>query len=244
MEHIGIEPRGVDHRPGLITASIGGFHKIVVLLLRNPGNFPVELELHPVLGGILPQGVGQPEGADDGPGGGPEGGHGLVPDIGLFLKQGFPVQNFQALHPVLQAVFIQGLELWQVLPAQAQDQGAVAPIGKAQFLGKRLHHPASHDIVFCHQGTGLGIEPGVDNGAVGLGGAAAKVIAPLQQEEGPLESGKEPGGGTAHHTAADNHSIQHFSFACLSFLYIIPKKNRKSNSKGLSKLGRRLHFVH
>ena len=54
-----------------------------------------------------------------------------------------------------------------------------------------------------------GVEARMDNGAVGLAGAAADVLLALEHEEAPLTAAEIPGDGAARHARADNDHIIH-----------------------------------
>ena len=62
---------------------------------------------------------------------------------------------------------------------------------------------------FCHQAAVRGVEARMDNGAVGLAGAAADVLLALEHEEAALTAAEIPGDGAARHARADNDHIIH-----------------------------------
>ena len=86
---------------------------------------------------------------------------------------------------------------------------AAAAIWEVQFTGQRLHQLAAAQIEFCHQAAVRGVEARMDDGAVGLAGAAADVLLALEHEEAALTAAEIPGDGAARHARADNDHIIH-----------------------------------
>ena len=210
VQLVGIHARGVHHHPGL-HIPLGGGQPPAAVHLLNAGDLGVELEFHPVAGGVLRQGEGEPEGAHDGPGGGVQGGHRLVADIGLHFDQLIPLHNAQALHPVGHAVFIQLVQGGAVVLADHDHKASVILIGEIQLLGQRGHHPAALHVQPGHERAVGRVVPRVDDGAVGLGGAAAHILLPLQHQHVRPVAGHLPGNGAAGYPCADDGNINHAS---------------------------------
>ena len=168
VQHPGIHPRGIDHRPGNQGLPFRNHQPGALFPGANLGNPGSQPELHAVLDGVLSQGHRHPEGTDDAPRRCPEGCHRGPADVGLHFVKPPGIDDLQALHSVLKAVFIKCLQSGQIRPVHAQHQRAVAPEGNVQLPGKLRHHPAAQNIVFCHQGARLGIKACMDDGAVGF----------------------------------------------------------------------------
>ena len=210
MELVGVQPGGVDHHLGL-HVPLGGGHLPAAVDLLNARDLTVELELDAVAGGVLRQGEGEPEGAHDGPGGGVQGGHRLVADVGFHPDQLVPLHDAQALHPVGHAVFIQLVQRRAVVLADHDHKAAVVLIGEVQLLGQSGHQAAALHVQLGHQRAVGRVVPRVDDGAVGLGGAAAHILLPLQHQHVRPVAGHLPGNGAAGYPCADDGNINHAS---------------------------------
>ena len=215
VDLVGIDAGGVDNDPGLKIA-LDGLDLPAAVDGHDAGDFRVKLELCAVGGGILGQGVVQAEGADDGAGGGVEGRHSLVGNVGLHLDQLFPLDDAQVADTVGNAVFVELHQVGTVILGKHDDQGAVALVMDVQILGKLLHHFAALDIELGHQGAVGRVEACVDDGGIGLGGAAADVLVPVDDEDIRLLAGQFTGNGAAGNTCADDDNIYQVTFTPLS----------------------------
>ena len=206
VEPAGVNACGVDHDSGLQVASDGPDPPAALDFL-DVGDLGVELELHAVAGGVLCQGVCQAEGTDNAAGGGIEGGDGPVGDVGLQGCQLLPLDDAQALHAVFDAVLVEPDQVGTVSLVQHDHERAVLAVVEVQLLAQGGHHLAPEDVELCHEGAVLGVVACVDDGGVGLGGAAADILRPLHHEDGCVLPGELPGNGTAANACADDDDI-------------------------------------
>ena len=119
------------------------------------------------------------------------------------------IDDLQLLHAVCHAVLIELLQTGQIILAHANDQTAVLNESEIQILRQLGHHQVALKIHFRHQRAMLCVKAGMDNGAVGLGGAAAHVLAALHYADLGLVAGQEAGNGAAGHTGADDDDVIH-----------------------------------
>ena len=206
VQHVRVHARGVDHIPGLEVPAVR-MNGPAAAASGETRYLCIEPEFHAVGISVLRQGNGHVKGADDTAGGGPQGGHGVLADIGLHFVKPFTVYNFQPLHTVLHAVFIKGLKSRHILLRHADHQGTIHLEWKVQIPGKLGHHSVAPHIHFCHKTSVGSVKARVDNGAVSLGGAAAHILRPLQNQHFSLVAGKIPGHRAAGDTGADNNYI-------------------------------------
>ena len=92
---------------------------------------------------------------------------------------------------------------------KAHHQGPVPAIGEVQLPGQRLHPAAALHVEPGLHRAGGGVEPGVNNGGIGLAGAHAHVLPLLRQTDFQLPAAQLPGHGAAHRAAADDDGIVH-----------------------------------
>ena len=215
VQHVRIDARGVDDIARFKIAVIGVDRPIAVLP-RKAGDFGIELEFHAVVKGILCQRNGQIERADDAAGRRPECGDGVFRHVRLQLVQALRIHDLELLYAVFHAVFIQRAQLRQILLGHAHNERAVHFERKIKILRKLRHHEIAFEIHFCHQASVRGVESGVDNGAVGLGGSAAHVLRLFQHQHPPLVAGQVPRDRAAGNACADDDDVvqKDSSFIC------------------------------
>ena len=219
VQRVGVYARRID--------DAACFQRAVVGLDGPPGsaavqrvqarNFGVKPKLHTVFGGVLRQRKRQAERADDAARGRPQCGDGSVRDVRLHSHQLVPFYDAQPLHAVGDAVFIELLQRGAVLVAQADDKAAAPVVGKIQFLRKGRHPAAALDVELGHQAAVGRVVPGVDNGAVGLGRAAADVLLLLYYKNFRVIPRKLPRTGAPGHARADNDDVVHIDTSCCWF---------------------------
>ena len=209
VELVGVHPCGIDHAAGLIGAVVG----LNLPAARDgvqAGDLGVKAELHAVGGGVLRHGDVHAEGAHNTGGGGVEDAHGLFGQVGLQLEDFLPVQNqLHVLDAILDAPLIQGLQVGQGILVDTHHQGAAPVERKIQLLGQVLHHLIALHVQLGHQGSVGGVVACVNNGAVGLGGAAAHVLRLLQHTDFGLVPGQLAGGGAPGHTGPNDDYVIH-----------------------------------
>ena len=201
-----VDAGSVDNDLGFVIA-LDGLYLPAAVDLLDAGNFAVELELNAVGSCVFSQSKVQAEGADNGAGGSVQSGNSVVGDVGLHGNQLVPLNDSQAFHTVLHAVFIQLDQVGTVFLADHDDQRTVALVVEVQILGQLLHHEAALDVQLGHQRTIGGVVAGMDDGGVGLGGAAADIFCALQNQDISLLTGQFAGDGTAGNTCADDDNI-------------------------------------
>ena len=208
VQFVGMHARRVDHAARLQRAA-AGLHPPAARDGPHGLHLGIELEAHAVFGGVLGKGAGQAKGADDAAGGGPQRSHRLVGDVRLQGAQFAAFHDAQPLHAVGQTVLIEFLQRRAVLIAQADHQAAALVVGKIQLFGKGRHHAAARHVQGGHAAACGGVEPGVDDGAVGLAGAAADVLLLVQYQNVRPEAAQFPGGGAAADPRADDDDVDH-----------------------------------
>ena len=172
---------GVHHQARL-KAALVGLHAPAALNRGKAGDGGIKLELYAIFCGVLGKSIGQAKGADDAAGGCPQGSHRVIGNVRLHLDQLVTFDNAQALYAVGHAVFVQLYQIRAVLLAQTHHQAAALVVGKIQFFGKGRHTAAALHIQLGHQAAVGGIVACMDNGAVGLGGAAADILLLIQNQ--------------------------------------------------------------
>ena len=172
---------GVHHQARL-KAALVGLHAPAALDGGKAGDGGIKLELYAIFCGVLGKSIGQAKGADDAAGGCPHGSHRVIGNVRLHLDQLVAFDNAQALYAVGHAVFVQLYQIRAVLLAQTHHQAAALVVGKIQFFGKGRHTAAALHIQLGHQAAVGGIVACMDNGAVGLGGAAADILLLIQHQ--------------------------------------------------------------
>ena len=121
VQHVGIDACRVDNIPRLEVALL----RVDGPALLAPGkarDLCVEPEVHTVGIGILRQSDGHIEGADNAAGRRPQGGNGVFADVGLQLVEPLGIHNFQPLHAVFHAVFIESQKPVHILLGHAYHQ--------------------------------------------------------------------------------------------------------------------------
>ena len=96
------------------------------------------------------------------------------------------------------------LQRGAVVLTQADDKTAALVVGKVQLLGKGRHTAAALDVELRHQATVCGVVPGVNDGTVGLGRAAADVLLLLYYKNFRVIPRKLPRTGAPGHARTDN----------------------------------------
>ena len=184
----------------------------------DTGNYSREnnIFLAQCVGNILCQRNGQIERADNAAGRRPERSDGVFRHVRLQLVQTLRVYDLQLLYAVFYAVFIQRAQLRQVLLGHTHNKRAVHFERKIKILRKLRHHEIAFEIHFCHQASVRGVEACVDNGAVGLGGAAAHILCLFQHQHPSLIAGQVPRDRAAGNACADNDDVvqKDSSFIC------------------------------
>ena len=208
MEHVAPHTGGADNGPGL-QRPLGRLQHIALPGAADGLHPGVEAELRAVMGGVLRQGDGHAEGADDGAGGGVQRGHGLLRQGGLQLMEPAAPEDLQALHAVGPAPLQKLLQPGQARLLKAHHQGPVPAIREVQLPGQRLHPAAALHVEPGLHRAGGGVEPGMNNGGIGLAGAHAYVLSLLRQADFQLPAAQLPGHGAAHRAAADDDGIVH-----------------------------------
>ena len=151
-------------------------------------------------------------------------------------------------HPgdaVLVAPVKEGMYRLHLLLVKGQDKGTDLLALHRQLFAELLGHPDSLHIEAGHFGPRLRVVPGVEDGAVGLGGAVRHVVGGLQGHHLQVIPGKLVGSGGADDPAADDRYIIHhlgfpfFPFGGLpggvagkagpEFLLLLRRKKAKEN---------------
>ena len=172
---------GAAHHHLCLHFAPGGVHGEVVAGALDGLHGGVKLEPAAVFPGVFIEGDGHAEGAHDGAGGGVQRRHHLVRQGRLLLPQCVAPQDLQPLDVVFLAPLVQLPQPGHVRLVEAQHQGAVAPVVKVQLPAQILHHLAAFHVEPGLQRAGGRVKAGVYDGAVGLGGAHAHILAPLYQ---------------------------------------------------------------
>ena len=86
-----------------------------------------------------------------------------------------------------------------------------------QVLCKLFHHFAAFNVQLGHQGAVGGVEACMDDGGIGLGGAAADVLVTVDDQNVCLLAGQLTGNGTAGNACADDNNIYQVTFTPLLF---------------------------
>ena len=96
-----------------------------------------------------------------------------------------------------------------ILRREGQHQGAAGPVGDIQFGAQLLGQLSAPHVEPGHQGAGLGIVTGVEDGGVGLGGTVGHVVFLLQHSDLQLVAGELEGGCCAGDAAANDENVIH-----------------------------------
>ena len=214
VDHVGVHARRV-HDDLRLQVALVGMHNPAALNLRQARNDGVKLELDAVLRRILRQREGQAKRADDAAGRRVQRSDRVVADVRLHGHQLVALDDAQSLDAVLHAVLVQLHQVRAILLAEHDDEAAVLDVMEVQLLGQPGHDAAAFDIQLRHQAAVRRIVAGVNDGAVGLGGAAADVLLALDHEHIGLLARQLAGNRAAGNASADNDDIRHvhYSFA-------------------------------
>ena len=98
---------------------------------------------------------------------------------GLHGVEDGAMEQFQTLDAVFQATLQQLLQLLVIGGVKAYHQRAAAAVGHLQLTAQILHHFAALYVETGLLGTGMGVETGVDDGAVGFGGTGTHILRTL-----------------------------------------------------------------
>ena len=149
--------------------------------------------------------------------------------LGSIARSSSRSDDTQPLDPVGHPVLIERLQLGTVGLGQADHQAAALLVGKVQLFGQGRHQLAALDVQPGHQGAVGRVKAGVDDGAVGLGGAATDVLFLVQNQDAGLIAGQLPGDGAAGHPCANDDDIGHKLL--LRFL-LIPRRGPSGRRSG------------
>ena len=215
VQRVGVDARRIDDAARLAAAAVGIDLPTAPGQWVQTGDFGVKPEPHAVFGCVFGQGVGQAKGADDAAGGCPQGGDGSVGNVRFHRDQLVALDDAQPFHAVGDAVLVEFLQRGAVVLTQADDKTAALVVGKVQLLGKGRHTAAALDVELRHQAAVCGVVPGVNDGTVGLGRAAADVLLFLQHQNIRVIARKFPCAGTPGHARANDDDIVHILYLVL-----------------------------
>ena len=133
----------------------------------------------------------------------------MLGQIGLQSEKFLSLQNPKIRYTVFSSPLQQFRKESGILIFRADDQGTVSVKREIQLPGQSVHHLIAPDIHLCLLRAGQSVETCVNNGAVGLGGAAADILLPLDHTDGAPISGEFSGDGASHNAGADNYCIVH-----------------------------------
>ena len=119
------------------------------------------------------------------------------------------VQQLQTRHSVLYASVIEGAQGMKVSLVKGQYQAAHPGKGHLELFADVPGHPVALHVEPGHEGARLRVVPGVDDGAVGLGGAIGYIVLSLQDGHVQGILGQVIGGGRPHHPTAQNDDVIH-----------------------------------
>ena len=208
MDGLGPDAGGVDHVPAVEVALVGVDQPALFRGLQ-PGNGGVQVELCAVDYGSLRQGQTVLPGGADGGGGSVEGRGHPVGQVGVHGSGLVPGEQLELRHAVGLSPLEQGVEGSVILRREGQDQGAAGAVGDIQFGAQLLGQLSAPHVEPGHQGTGLRVITGVEDGGVGLGGAVGHVVFPLQNSDLQLVAGELEGGCRAGDAAANDENVIH-----------------------------------
>ena len=92
---------------------------------------------------------------------------------------------------------------------KGQYQTAHPCKGHLELLTDVSSHSVSLHVEPGHEGARLRVVSGVDDGAVGLGGAVGHIVLSLQDGHVQGIPGQMVGGGRPHHATAQNDDVIH-----------------------------------
>ena len=175
--------------------------------------FRVKMKLHTVHGRIFRQGDVQAEGTDNARRGRIESRIGLLRQVRLHLQQFVVVNDTKIRDAVRLSPVVECLKARHVFLGETDHQGTDAPERDIQIFCQIAHQRIAAHVELCHQTAGRGVIAGVDDGAVGLGGAAADILLLFQDADAGRAAGQLPGGGCAGDARAYYDYIVHrYSF--------------------------------
>ena len=215
VEPVRLEAGGVEDAAGLI-ATGGGLQPPAATHPPDGGDAGAQMDLDSVAYGGLCQGQAVFPGGADGGGGGMERGDDLGAQAGLQGAGGGAVQQLQAGNSIAQAPGIERLQRGALPCVEGDHQGACGPIGNVQLAAQLSGQRGAADVAAGHEGAGLRVIPGMENGGVGLGGAAGHIVLPLQHRYGQPIFGQLIGRCGAGDAAANEDDIEHGGTSHLS----------------------------
>ena len=205
---LGLDAGGVDHIPGLHGAG-GGFQLKAAVDLFHALDGAAAAQLHAVAHGHFDHGQGIFPGAHNGGAGGVKRTLYGVDHMGLDGLDFVGREQLNVGHAVGNAVFIQLFNVRHIAVLQSKHQAAALLVGHIQLCADLFGHSHTGNIQFGHAGAGLGVISGMENGAVGLGGAIGDIVFRLENYGFGFVVRQSIGGCGADHTAANDGNIVH-----------------------------------
>ena len=174
----------------------------------NGIDFLIKMEANAVEGGIVRHGIGQFIGADDGAFRHIQGADDLRIQGGLGSECFLPVEQAEIFDAVGDAAPQQLLQGLPVLIIKADDQGAALPVRHGELRAQGREHRRAEDVILCLCGAGLCIVAGVDNAAVGFGGALGNILPALENDNRNVITAQFPGKGNTGDPRPCDHDIR------------------------------------
>ena len=201
---------GRERTPVLACHAVGERLVAACPLLRRLAAHGHDLRVEEELRAVRRRVLGVPEsqlvGAADAAGRRPQRGDGGAGDVRLAAAK-LVAGDDLSRHPVLLAARLelgQGLLVFRV---ERQDKRPVAAERDLQLAAHVLEHAVAEDIELRLVRTGLRVETGVDDRAVGLGRALGDIAPRLQDEDVQVVAGQLARDCAAHHSRANDYDI-------------------------------------
>ena len=115
--------------------------------------------------------------------------------------------DFARVVPVALGLVPQGGQRVTLLVGPCDEQRAGALHGDADLLGVLTEKVVAARDQSGFQGSGSGVEAGVQQGGVGLAGAVTDVVAPLDQRHGQSRARQCAGDGASDDSRADDRDV-------------------------------------
>ena len=206
MDGLSPQTGGVEDEPALHVPLVGADPPALLRPLQA-GDGVLQLQVGAVEHRRLRQGQTVLPGGADGGGGGVEHGAHLGGQVWLQAAGFFAGENLQPGHAVGLTPAEQDLQGLFVLFGEGGHKGAAPAVGHIQRRAQLSCQLCAPHVESGHQGARFRVVPGVENGGVGLGGAAGHIVGPLQHADAQLVPGQMEGRRCAGDAAADDNDV-------------------------------------
>ena len=207
VELVCVDPGGVDDHARSEAAFVRPYDPASAGAAIEAEDLLVESEVDAVDARALREGDGELKGVDDPRARRPQGRDRLVRDVRLEREELVSLNDAQVVDAVRDTATKKLGEPRARLVGGADDQRSDPLEVRPELLAERGHEPRALDVEPRHEATRLGVEAGVDDRRVRLGGPAADVLLALDDAGRDLEARELSSDDAAADTGAHDHDV-------------------------------------